>query len=111
MRALGAHCYWALRKAGATKQEATAEVDWRSVSEKNELLFKYGVNFDTLPAWQKRGVGIWWERYDKLGTDPRTGALTQAPRRRLHEEAELPYGPEYAALVAERVSEAEGAES
>lgn len=106
--ALSAHCYWVLRKGGATRHEATAEVDGRSVSEKNELLFQHGINFDALPAWHKRGVGLWWERYEKLGTDPRTGATTPAIRKRLREEAGLPFGDEYAALVGERVKEAEG---
>jgi tRNA(His) 5'-end guanylyltransferase len=27
-------------------------------AEKNELLFQYGINFNDLPAWQKRGAGI-----------------------------------------------------
>ena len=47
---------------------------------------------DTLPAWQKRGVGLWWERYEKLGTDPRTGATSPASRRRLREFEQLPVG-------------------
>lgn len=107
--ALSAHCYWVLRKAGANRHEATAEIDGRSTAEKNELLFSHGINFDTLPAWQKRGVGLWWESYEKLGTDPRTGALVPATRRRLREEVELPLGTDYEALVAERVREAEAA--
>ena len=88
---------------------ATAEVDGRTVAEKNELLFTHGVDFDTLPAWQKRGVGLWWERYEKLGTDPRTGATSPASRRRLREFEQLPVGAEYEALVEERVKEAEAA--
>lgn len=107
--ALSAHCYWMLRKDGATRHEATAEVDGRTVAEKNELLFKHGVDFDTLPAWQKRGVGLWWERYEKLGTDPRMGATSPASRRRLREFEQLPVGSEYEALVEERVKEAEAA--
>jgi hypothetical protein len=63
-------------------------------------LFSHGLNVDTLPAWHKRGVGLWWESYEKLGRDPRTGAEVPATRRRLREEAELPFGAEYEALVA-----------
>lgn len=29
-----------------------------SVSQKNELLFQYGINFNDLPNWQKRCVGF-----------------------------------------------------
>lgn len=107
--ALNAHCYWVLRKAGASKGEATSRIEGRTIAEKNELLFSHGINFDTVPAWHKRGVGLWWESYEKLGRDPRTGAEVPAVRRRLREEAELPFGAEYEALVAERVKEAEAA--
>jgi tRNA(His) guanylyltransferase len=107
--ALNAHCYWVLRKNGASKGEATATVAGRSIAEKNELLFSHGINFDSLPAWHKRGVALWWESYQKMGTDPRTGAEVPAVRRRLREEPELPFGAEYEALVAERAKEAEAA--
>ena len=29
-----------------------------SVSQKNELLFQAGINFNDLPTWQKRGIGF-----------------------------------------------------
>lgn len=103
--ALNAHCYWMLRKGGASKAEATARVEGRSIAEKNELLFSHGINFDALPAWHKRGVGLWWESYEKLGQDPRTGAAVAAIRRRLRTDTELPFGSEYDALLAQRVAE------
>lgn len=105
--ALNAHCYWVLRKFGAGKAEATARIEGRTVAEKNELLFGHGINFDGLPAWHKRGVGLWWERYEKVGRDPRTGEEAVAVRRRLREEHELPFGAEYEELVRARVAEAE----
>lgn len=105
--ALTSHCYWVLRKAGASRHEASAEVDGRSAAEKLELLGSHGVDFEALPTWQRRGVGVWWESYEKLGMDPRTGALVPATRRRLREDAELPEGADYAALLAERLREAD----
>lgn len=105
--ALNAHCYWVLRQAGQSKSQATAHLEGRSVAEKNELLFSHDINFDALPAWHKRGVALWWERYDKIGTDPRTGIETMTTRRRLREESGLPLGSEYEALVRARVAEAE----
>jgi len=29
-----------------------------SIAGKNELLFQHGVNFNDLPLWQKRGIGL-----------------------------------------------------
>ena len=56
--ALNAHCYWLLRKEGMDANQATAELEGKSVSYKNELLFSRGINFDKLPSWQKRGIGV-----------------------------------------------------
>jgi len=65
--ALNAWCYWTLRKAGQSRQAATAALRGATTAEKSELLFKYGINFNDVPAWQKRGVGLYWETYDKPG--------------------------------------------
>ena len=49
-----------------------------SVAEKNELLFQGGINFNDLPAWQKRGTGLYWEEYVKEGINPQTGQSVAA---------------------------------
>jgi tRNA(His) guanylyltransferase len=61
--ALNAHCYWMLRKQGKSVNEATDFMLKRSIAEKNELLFQNGINFNELPNWQKRGVGLYWEMF------------------------------------------------
>ena len=53
--ALNAHCYWMLRKRGKSAAEATEFLVGLTVADKNELLFQEGINFNDLPAWQKRG--------------------------------------------------------
>ena len=96
---LNSHCYWMLRKEGKTVQEATAMLEGQSVSYKNELLFSRGINFDKLPSWQKRGIGIWKEQYEKDGFNLITQETEKAIRNRIHVEYELPLGQEYADLV------------
>src|SRR5215475_2013249 len=81
--ALNAHCYWTLRKEGETVKSATNALLRLSVAEKNELLFKRGINFNRLPNWQKRGMGVYWEEYEKEGFNPKSGKATNAIRRRL----------------------------
>jgi tRNA(His) guanylyltransferase len=98
--ALGAHCYWLLRKRGMGQGEATSRLLGLSTSENNELLFAAGINFDELPAWQKRGTGFYFETYERVGTNPVTGESHAAQRRRLRREAELPRGADYDALIA-----------
>ena len=99
--AISAHCYWRLRDSGLSARQATAELEGRSVSQKNELLFQHGINVAELPAWQKCGTGLWWHQIEKVGQNPRTGEEVTTTRRRLRANSELPYGEAYAVLVRE----------
>lgn len=98
--ALNSHCYWALRKGGATVQEATALLEGQTTAYKTQLLLRHGVNFDSLPSWQKRGIGLFWADVPKMGFNPVTGASVPTTRRELYTEFELPTRAEYAALVS-----------
>ncbi len=41
--ALNGWCYWTLRKAGQSRQQATAALERASTADKNELLFGHGI--------------------------------------------------------------------
>ena len=97
--ALSAHCYWMLRSQGKSARAATAEIEGKSVSQKNELLFSNGINFNDLPAWQRRGIGIVWEDYDKQGHNPKTNQPTVTTRRRLRIDLDLPLGDAYSTYL------------
>jgi len=97
--ALSAHCYWALRREGLSERDATQAISGQSVAEKNELLFKRGINFNELPSWQKRGTGLYWELYKKEGLNPVTGKMELAERRRIKRDLELPFGEAYGTFV------------
>ncbi|WP_281167751.1 tRNA(His) guanylyltransferase Thg1 family protein [Spirosoma panaciterrae] len=68
--ALNAHCYWRLRQDNFTQSQATARIKGLGIADKNELLFQYGINFNELPNWQKRGIGIYWQDIQKEVFDP-----------------------------------------
>ena len=97
--ALNSWCYWTLRKEGMSVAEATASVSGKSIAYKNELLFERGINYDKLPSWQKRGIGIWWDTVEKTGYNPVKKREETAVRRTLRTEYELPVGIEYAELI------------
>lgn len=97
--ALNGHCYWALRKDGVSASGATSKLSGMSVPNKNELLFQHGINFNDLPAWQKRGCGVYWKNYEKAAVNPKTGEAVTAVRRRLHVEYGLAMKDEYAEFV------------
>jgi tRNA(His) guanylyltransferase len=101
--ALNGHCYWMLRQQGKSVEAATTHVAGLSVAEKNELLFRQGVNFNELPNWQKRGIGVLWETYDKAATNPLTGEAVVAFRRRIRVEFDLPMKDEYSAWIRELI--------
>jgi tRNA(His) 5'-end guanylyltransferase len=93
--ALNSWCYWTLREQGQSVRAATSFLEGKTVADKNEFLFSAGINFNDLPAWQKRGVGLFWEEYSKEGRDPRTGEVTAAARRRLKVDFDLPQKEAY----------------
>ena len=97
--ALNAHGYWLLRGQGQSAQAATAALAGLSVADKNELLFRGGIQFNTLPAWHKRGAALYTREETRPGVDPRTGASRPALRRVLHRDLELPVGDAYGAFV------------
>ena len=98
--ALNSHCYWLLRKEGMNAIDATKMLEGKSVAYKNELLFSRGINFDTLPSWQKRGVGVYWDSVEKVGFNPVKNEEVKTLRRELKVDYELSLGQEYAKYVA-----------
>jgi len=97
--ALNGWCYWTLRGEGMSKSAATNALLEQTVSAKNELLFERGINFNDVPMWQRRGIGIYWEEYTKEGFNPITRENVTALRRRLHTDFELPAKDDYSSFI------------
>ncbi|MBI5538404.1 MAG: guanylyltransferase [Deltaproteobacteria bacterium] len=97
--AINGHTYWLLRRQGLDDHTATQQLKGASVADRNELLFQNGINFNDLPAWQKRGIGALWESYERPAIDPRTGTEVISTRRRVVIQTELPMGEQYDAFV------------
>lgn len=102
--ALNGWCYWTLRGEGQSRGQATRALERTAVADKNELLFARGINFNEVPAWQRRGIGLWWERYERPGHDPVRGTDVTATRRRIHVERDLPMKNDYRELVRKLIT-------
>jgi len=101
--AINAHCYWSLRKEGVSPAESSATFTRMSVAEKNEFLFQKGINFNDIPSWQKRGIGVYWENYEKNGVNPISGESVKANRSRLKVDLDLPMKDQYSDFIAELI--------
>lgn len=97
---LNSHCYWTLRKAGISADDAQKRMSGISDSEKNEILFEHGINYNDLPFWQKRGVGMYYHNEQRQGFNPVTNEITTYTRRSLHLDMELPIGQDYSIFIA-----------
>lgn len=97
--ALNSYCYWMLRKQGDSVGKATSTLRGMPVTDKNELLFKLGINFNDTPLWQRRGTGLYWEEYNRVAKDPTTGEEVLAIRRRVYHNYELPMKDAYSQFI------------
>jgi tRNA(His) guanylyltransferase len=104
--ALGTWCYWTMRQSGKTSRQATAALNGTGTAEQNELLYQHGINFSNVPAWQRRGIGLYWETFSKTGRDPRDGTESVTTRRRLKTDDQLPVKEEYRAMISALISPA-----
>ncbi|HBM14762.1 MAG TPA: guanylyltransferase [Lentisphaeria bacterium] len=93
--ALNSHCYWQLRKTGKSAIDANNMLIGMSVAEKNELLFQFGINFNDIPNWQKRGIGLYWTKQEISGWNPIKKQEEKSIRNKLKTDYELPMKEEY----------------
>jgi tRNA(His) guanylyltransferase len=96
---LSAWCYWTLRKEGLSASDATRRVEGLSVADKNDLLFNRGINYNELPAWQKRGVGLYYRPMTTAAVNPTTDEAVNAVRRTVDVGMILPSGLEYEGML------------
>jgi tRNA(His) guanylyltransferase len=94
-----AHCYWCLRRDGNTARSATAMMESLSLSDYNEILFQHDINYNDFPNWQKRGIGLYWEKYEKQGYNPITGKDVPAIRMRIKKDLDLPMKEQYSQFI------------
>ncbi len=65
----------------------------------DELDNQYGINFNDLPNWQKRGIGLYWQVYEKQGVNPLTGEATKTLRRKIKVDMSLPMKENYSRFI------------
>lgn len=77
-------CYYHLVNTdGKTPYAAQVELNGKGFDWKNEYLFQKGINFNNLPTWQKQGIDITWQVYQKKGYNPLTKESVTTPKLKL----------------------------
>jgi tRNA(His) guanylyltransferase len=97
--ALNAWCYWTLRDKGFSATDAAKQLEGKSVGEKNELLFRAGINYNDLPVWQKRGIGVFYQPAEKTSFNPIKNEPVTVVRKELKVEMELPRSDDYDLMI------------
>ena len=83
---LNSYAYHTLTSMGLSPREAAARLRGLRSEQIHELVYREaGVNLAKTPAWQRRGILVYWRWYTKTGVDPRTGEVREAKRRKLVE--------------------------
>lgn len=98
------HVYWRLRGQGLSPRRATSEMTGLGHAALGKRLLEFGVEFDSLPSWERCGVGQRWVRVEREGVDPRTGTTVATERRQIQLDLELPTGEAYAEYLRARLS-------
>jgi len=77
-----AYAYWLLRQKGHTPTQAAEKLKKLKTQQLHELLYQHGMNPAKTPAWQRRGILIYKEPYQKQAKN-HTGKTITTTRRRL----------------------------
>lgn len=79
-----AYAYWLFRKMGHKPSEAAKMLKGLKTRDLHELLFRHGINLAQTPVWQRRGILIYRELYQKQVEN------RVVTRRRIKENWDLP---------------------
>ncbi len=86
---LNGYSYWKLREE-YSKSNAVEILNEKKSNELHEILFERGLNVTDVPAWQRRGIGIYKKKVEITGYNPLHNEKVISNRLRLYIDCELP---------------------
>ena len=86
---INGYAYWTLRKEH-TKKETMEILRKKKSNELHDVLFERGINLAELPAWQRRGIGIYKEDVEVEGYNPVNDEKVRSIRKRIFVDEDLP---------------------
>lgn len=97
--ALNGYCYWTLRKYDISARQATSMLNGKGTKFKLDLLEHYGIDYNQVPTWHKRGVGAYFVKASRYNTNPKTGKEVLVKRNVLKVVDELWYQESYRSFI------------
>ena len=101
---LNAYVYWTMRGHGMTAREADKTLLSISNDRKKEILFEAGIDYEATPAWQRWGAGLYMEKVERRGVNPKTGKEEVGYRNVIKTDFELPVGEPYGEMIKNMAS-------
>jgi tRNA(His) 5'-end guanylyltransferase len=108
---LNGWAYWTLRQEGRGPGQAQSLLNNTSSSEREELLAKRGICFSEVPAWQRKGVGLFFDCEERQALNPKTGEMNTKLRRVLRIDKDLLERDAYAMFLGELITASESEDS
>jgi tRNA(His) 5'-end guanylyltransferase len=87
---LNSYAFYTLLKEGYDPQEAIKTLEGIKSKKLHDILFSKGINIAKVPAWQRRGILIYREEYQKEGYNPITGERVSTKRKKIVVNEEIP---------------------
>ncbi|MBP2046183.1 tRNA(His) guanylyltransferase Thg1 family protein [Methanobacterium aggregans] len=86
---INGYAYWMLRE-DHSKEEAVELLQMKKSRDLHELIFERGINIVEVPAWQRRGIGMYKKRVQVEGYNPISRKNVVSERLKLLEDWNLP---------------------
>jgi tRNA(His) guanylyltransferase len=87
---ISSYGYYLLREAGMNAKEAAEKLKGMKSDKLHQLAWEHDINLAEAPAWQRRGVMVYKQTFEKQGYNPLTGEDSKVGRSKIIEDWELP---------------------
>lgn len=74
---------YVLEKDGLSSHSAAKRIHGLKTDELKKLCAQHHVNLECTPAWQRKGIFLYWQKYQKIGYDPVKRKKVKVWRRKI----------------------------
>ena len=87
---VNAYGYYGLRDSGLSGEEAEKRLREMKAGDVHEMLFRMGINLNETPKWQRRGILVAKQGYEKEGYNPKAAMHVTVTRYKVVQRWDLP---------------------